>query len=137
VNPPLQELQPFGTGAESGKAGRLHVKSVTFQPQDGGDDEDFSELIVDVGEIRLDQKAGEYEGLITARNFQLLIATLRVRVVAPEKRATDPTSRPAAATAASSQTSSQPTTARRAPSTPKPRPKTNASGRTRNRPRGR
>jgi hypothetical protein len=92
---PLQELQPFG--ADSAKGGPLYVNAVTFQPQDPAEDEEFSELTVDVGKIPADQRPAEYAGLITAKNFQLLIASLRVRVVEPETRASQASDETAAA----------------------------------------
>jgi hypothetical protein len=86
MNPELKELQPSGTGRDPSKPTILPVQSVTLAPATPSDDEVFSVLTVAFGTIPADQKAGVYEGLIRAKNFELLIAKLRVRVVAPRQR---------------------------------------------------
>jgi hypothetical protein len=91
VNPPLKDLRPSGTEKDSAISGGLHVTTVKFGPRTERDDEEFSVLVVDVGPIRSSQKPAVYEGLITAKNFQLLIAKLRVEVVARKAPATRPT----------------------------------------------
>lgn len=77
--PPLKRIDGSGRLAEGQDAAQLPVQSVTFMPT-SETEEQFSQLAVVIGKIAADQKSGMYEGLITAKNFSLLIARLRVCV---------------------------------------------------------
>ena len=104
MSPDLMELRPVGTDTSKSKTAKSRtaesgtaesettesappapkapvVKSVTFKPASDRDDEDFSVLTVVLDPIDPHQKPAEYEGLIRAKNFELLIAKLKVRVV--------------------------------------------------------
>ena len=83
MDPPLKELQPFGTGRDTSRSGPLNVEKVRFEPASERDDEEVSVLTVDIGHVSSDQPVADYEGLIRAQNFELLIARLRVRVLPP------------------------------------------------------
>ena len=84
MDPPLKELQPPDSGRDASSARPLNVERVSFEPASGSDDEEFSVLTVDVGTIERSQTHADYEGLIRAGNFELIIARLRVHVLAPE-----------------------------------------------------
>lgn len=84
---PLKRIDDSGRLAEGKDAAELPVQSVTFMPT-SATEEQFSELIVAIGKIAAGQKPGMYEGLITAKNFSLLIARLRV-CVDPSYKADD------------------------------------------------
>ncbi len=57
----------------------LKVKSVDFAPKPENSQE-LSELVLDLGVIPSDQPPGEYDGLVRATNFELLIAKVRVTI---------------------------------------------------------
>ena len=83
----IQRPQRKRTGRErppeEEKAAILGNIKVSFEP--AADTERFDEvtslLTVEVGVIPSGQKAGVYEGLIRASNFELLIARLRIHVL--------------------------------------------------------
>jgi hypothetical protein len=80
VESPLREVDPPKEGDET-SARVLEVRKVTFEPAtDEVKYPDTSVLTVDVGTIPTGQRPGVYEGVITAKNFELLIASLRVTV---------------------------------------------------------
>jgi hypothetical protein len=74
IRPEVSKLQQLGKGA----TGSLTVKRVRFEPTEDPKKPDISILSVEVGPIPEGQSAGRYEGQITAKNFDLLIAQLRV-----------------------------------------------------------
>jgi hypothetical protein len=84
MDPPLKELLPPDTGRDASSARPLNVEKVSFEPASGSDDEEFSVLTVEVGMIERSQTPADYEGLIKAGNFELIIARLRVHVLAAE-----------------------------------------------------
>jgi hypothetical protein len=61
-------------------AAALTLAKVRFEPSEDPDKKDVSVLYVDPGMIRDDQTPATYEGFITATNFELLIARVRVIV---------------------------------------------------------
>jgi hypothetical protein len=78
IRPEVSKLQQLGKGAK----GSLTVKYVEFELSKDPKKPDVSVLRVDLGSIPEGQSAGRYEGQITAKNFDLLIAQLRVVVAA-------------------------------------------------------
>lgn len=78
VDPPLTELRPIDDPSQSDLK-TLKVSSVSLAPKSGNENE-ISELVVDIGQVPGTQVPGIYEGLIVAKNFELLIAKLRVTV---------------------------------------------------------
>ena len=80
VESPLREVDPPKEGDETSHR-ELDVRKVTFEPAaDEVNYPDTSVLTIDVGTIPASQRPGVYEGVITAKNFELLIASLRVTV---------------------------------------------------------
>lgn len=77
--PPLKEVTGGSKGPDKTYQ-ELGIARVSFAPVDGDAGEHTSELKVDVGRVSSEQPPGTYEGLITAKNFQLLIGRVRVRV---------------------------------------------------------
>ena len=57
----------------------LKVKSVSFAPTEK-DPNESSELVLEMGAIARTPAPGDYEGIVKAANFELLIARLRVTV---------------------------------------------------------
>lgn len=74
----LKEMLSSGGVSSAPDAATLSVATITFEP-DPGQEQD-SKLTVLLEKVPYDQKPGTYEGLITATNFKLFIARLRVRV---------------------------------------------------------
>jgi hypothetical protein len=75
VSPALQLL----TSPE--RRSKLDVKSVEFEPVAPKDDKnDVCQLTIDIGYVPKDQAPGDYDGMIRASNFELLIVKLRVTV---------------------------------------------------------
>lgn len=81
VDPPLKKLIAPGSPEKSDTA-PFNV-GVGFGPASEKPDEEFCVLTVDVGMIP-PGLSGDYEGMITASNFDLIIAKLRVRVAAAD-----------------------------------------------------
>jgi hypothetical protein len=91
VESPLREVNPPKEGETSHQ--ELRVREVTFEPAaDEVKYPDTSVLTVEVGTIPNSQRPGVYEGVITAKNFELLIANLRVTVAAASERRAAPRS---------------------------------------------
>jgi hypothetical protein len=85
--PQPKELRASGESSPDG--GSLTVQYVSFEPEIERDDkgkieesEEYSVLKIVVGPVAANQKIAVYDGLIRAENFELLIAKLRVHVVA-------------------------------------------------------
>jgi hypothetical protein len=92
VESPLRQVNPPPEGDET-SPGEFRVHEVTFEPAaDEVKYPDTSVLTVDVGTIPNGQRPGVYEGVITAKNFELLIANLRVTVAAASERRAAPRS---------------------------------------------
>ena len=68
--------------------GTLRVAEVKFAPL-SPTEEEVSRLTVNVGEVPRSALPGTYEGLIKARNFELLIAKLIIEVIAPTSSTSD------------------------------------------------
>lgn len=122
VESPLREVDPPTEGDETSSR-ELEVRKVTFEPAaDEVKYPDTSVLTVDVGNIPTSQRPGVYEGVITAKNFELLIASLRVTVApASGHRAAPPSGAERAAT---------PRPSGRAPRTPPDTPPAGGPGTT-------
>jgi hypothetical protein len=80
VNPELQLLKRLDTKTKLSGSDVLKVTAVSFDPIDDDKKPDVSVLNIEIGEIGEGQMRGTYEGLIRAKNFELLIAKLRVVV---------------------------------------------------------
>jgi hypothetical protein len=80
IRPEVTKLQQLGDKDKKEPEGSLTVKHVEFEPSKESRKPDVSVLRVEVGPIPMGQSAGVYEGQITAKNFDLLIAQLRVVV---------------------------------------------------------
>jgi hypothetical protein len=91
VNPPLKELRPSGRGTDAASAAVPIVEEVSFWPASERADEESCLLKVQIGMIETNHQGGVFEGLIRAKNFELIIAKLRVRVAGVEAAANRPT----------------------------------------------
>ena len=78
IRPEASTLQQLGKNA----TGSLTVQSVHFEPSEDPKKPDVSILTIELGLIPGGQSPGTYEGQITAKNFDLLIAQLRIVVAA-------------------------------------------------------
>jgi hypothetical protein len=79
VDPGLKQLHKTDARVDAPLLAKMKVADVSFKPKSETDDE-VSVLTVDLGNVPDNQPPGNYEGLITAKNFALLIAKLRVIV---------------------------------------------------------
>jgi hypothetical protein len=121
VESPLREVNPPKEGETSHQ--ELRVREVTFEPAaDEVKYPDTSVLTVEVGTIPNSQRPGVYEGVITAKNFELLIASLRVTVA--------PASGRRAAPASAAERAATPRPAARAPRTSPDTPPASSPGAT-------
>ena len=115
VESPLRKVSPPPEGEET-SPGEFRVHEVTFQP--AADEVNYPEtsvLTVDVGTIPNGQRPGVYEGVITAKNFELLIANLRVTVAAPSERRAAPRSAAASPAERAATPARRPVPSRRRP----------------------